>query len=73
MNNVYDKAAANRAAARNINRQNRATALKNWGSILRNDKQYAMDRVRMEALDPMMKYGYQNDAKLREMLNEYLG
>lgn len=73
MNNVYDKAAANRAAARNINRQNKATALKNWGSILRNDKQYAMDRVRMEALDPMMKYGYQNDGKLREMLNEYLG
>ena len=73
MNNVYDKAAANRAAARNINRQNKATALKNWGSILRNDKQYAMGRVRMEALDPMMKYGYQNDAKLREMLNEYLG
>ena len=73
MNNVYDKAAANRAAARNINRQNRATALKNWGSILRNDKQYAMDRVRMEALDPMMKYGYQNDAKLKEMLQELIG
>lgn len=73
MNNVYDKAAANRATARNINRQNRATALKNWGSILRNDKQYAMDRVRMEALDPMMKYGYQNDAKLKEMLQELIG
>ena len=73
MNNVYDKAAANRAAARNINRQNKATALKNQGSILRNDKQYATDRVRMEALDPMLSYGYQNDAKLREMLNEYLG
>lgn len=73
MNNVYDQAAANRAAARNINRQNRATALKNWGSILRNDKQYAMDRVRMEALDPMMKYGYQNDARLKEMLQELIG
>ena len=73
MNSVYDKSAANRATARNINRQNRATALKNWGSILRNDKQYAMDRVRMEALDPMMKYGYQNDAKLKEMLQELIG
>lgn len=73
MNNVYDKAAANRAAARNINRQNKATALKNWGSILRNDKQYTMDRVRMEALDPMLKYGYQNDAELRRLIQEQIG
>ena len=73
MNDVYDKAAANRATARNINRQNKATALKNWGSILRNDKQYAMDRVRMEALDPMLKYGYQNDAELRRLIQEQIG
>lgn len=54
MNNVYDKAAANRATARNINRQNRATALKNWGQIRRDDKSYEMDRMKLQMLDPML-------------------
>jgi hypothetical protein len=54
MNNVYDKAAANRATARNINRQNRATALKNWGQIRRDDKAYEMDRMKLQMLDPML-------------------
>ena len=54
MNNVYDKAAANRATARNINRQNRATALKNWGQIRIDDKAYEMDRMKLQMLDPML-------------------
>ena len=60
MNNVYDKAAANRATARNINRQNVATALKNWGQIRRDDKAYEMDRMKLQMLDPMLQYGYEN-------------
>ena len=39
MNDVYDKADANRAAARNINRQNRSQSIKNLGQILRDYKQ----------------------------------
>ena len=60
MNGVYDKEAANRAIARNINRQNRATALKNWGQIRRDDKAYEMDRMKLQMLDPMLQYGYEN-------------
>ena len=60
MNNVYDKSAANRATARNINRQNRATALKNWGQIRRDDKAYEMDKMKLQMLDPMLQYGYEN-------------
>ena len=60
MNNVYDKAAANRATARNINRQNVATALKNWGQIRRDDKAYEMDKMKLQMLDPMLQYGYEN-------------
>lgn len=73
MNSVYDKVAANRAAARNINRQNMATALKNWGQILKDDKQYANERIKTEALTPLMKYAYENDEKLRSMIIERLG
>lgn len=60
MNNVYDKAAANRATARNINRQNRATALKNWGQITKDAKQFEMDRMKLDMLEPLFQYGYQN-------------
>lgn len=60
MNGVYDKEEANRAIARNINRQNRATALKNWGQIRRDDKAYEMDRMKLHMLDPMLQYGYEN-------------
>lgn len=73
MNTVYDKVAANRAAARNINRQNMATALNNWGQILKDDKQYANERIKTEALTPLMKYAYENDEKLRSMIIERLG
>lgn len=60
MNSVYDKEAANRATARNINRQNVATALKNWGQIRRDDKAYEMDKMKLQMLDPMLQYGYEN-------------
>ena len=73
MNNVYDKVAANRAAARNINRQNKATALHNWGQILKDDKLYANEQIKAEALTPLMKYAYENDEKLRSMIIERLG
>lgn len=38
MNSVYDKDAANRASARNINRKNYTSALNNYGQMLRDDK-----------------------------------
>ena len=60
MNDVYDKVAQNRATARNINRQNVATALKNWGQIRRDDKAYEMDKMKLQMLDPMLQYGYEN-------------
>ena len=60
MNSVYDKTAANRAAARNINRQNRAAALSNYGQMLKDDKQFAMDTMKLQMMEPMMQYGYEN-------------
>lgn len=60
MNDVYNKTAANRAAARNINRQNRAAALSNYGQMLRDDKQFAMDTMKLQMMEPMMQYGYEN-------------
>ena len=70
MNNVYDKAAANRAAARNINRQNRATALNNWGQILRDDKLNKVERMKFEALKPAINATYE-DNSAAEMYNMY--
>lgn len=60
MNNVYDKAAANRAAARNINRQNVATALSNWGQIRKDNKARQMDELRLQMTEPLLQYGYEN-------------
>lgn len=60
MNEVYNKTAANRAAARNINRQNRAAALSNYGQMLKDDKQFAMDTMKLQMMEPMMQYGYEN-------------
>ena len=69
MNDVYDKTAANVAAARNINRQNRVTALNNWGQIRRDAKQYEMDKLKIAAASPMWKYGMENYDELMKMLN----
>lgn len=69
MNDVYDKTAANVAAARNINRQNKATALNNWGQIRKDAKQYEMDKLKIAAASPMWKYGMENYDELMKMLN----
>ena len=60
LNDVYNKSAQNRAAARNINRQNRATALSNLGTMLSDDKKMAMDKLRLQTIEPMLQYAYQN-------------
>ena len=60
LNDVYNKSAQNRATARNINRQNRAAALSNWGTMLSDDKKMAMDKLRLQTIEPMLQYGYQN-------------
>lgn len=69
-NREMDMNAANRATARNINRQNRSTALNNWGKILRNKKQYAMDDVRMAALEPLLQYAYENQGQIKKLVNK---
>lgn len=69
MNDVYNKTAANVAAARNINRQNRATALNNWGQIRKDAKQYEMDKLKIAAASPMWKYGMENYDELMKTLN----
>ena len=68
-NKESDINAANRASARNINRQGRATALKNWGQILRNEKQYAMDDVPIAALEPLLQYAYENPEQIKKLIN----
>jgi hypothetical protein len=75
MNDVYNKTAQNRAAARNINRQNRAAWLSNWGTILRDDKQFAADsqnkELQTEALKPLIQSVYENSDTLIPMLAQY--
>ena len=48
LNDVYNREAQNRATARNINRQNRVVALKNWGQIRRDEK---LQDVQLSALN----------------------
>lgn len=73
MNDVYNKAAANRATARNINRQNRAAALNNYGQMLRDDRQYSMDTMKLNMLEPLLSYGTENSdtiiKKARKIIN----
>lgn len=75
MNDVYNKSAQNRAAARNINRQNKAAWLSNWGTILRDDKQFAADlqnkELQTEALKPLIQSVYENSDTLIPMLAQY--
>lgn len=70
MNSVYDKAAANRATARNINRQNAATALKNWGTMLSDDKRMAVERMKFKMLQPAIRSTYE-DATANDLINIY--
>ena len=60
LNDVYEKDAANRAAARNINRQNLSTSVNNFGQILRDRKLYKMDKLKTDALKPLFEYGYKD-------------
>ena len=75
MNNVYDKAAANRAAARNINRQNRTTALNNYGAMLSDDKKMKVEaqnnRLKAKILEPFIESVYENSDELIPMLAPY--
>ena len=70
MNDVYNKTAANRAAARNINRQNRAAALNNYGAMLSDDKKMAMERMKFNILKPAIKSTYE-DATANDLINMY--
>lgn len=70
MNEVYNKTAANRAAARNINRQNRAAALSNYGQMLSDDKKMAMERMKFNILKPAIKSTYE-DATANDLINMY--
>lgn len=75
MNEVYNKTAANRAAARNINRQNRAAALNNYGQMLRDDKLLAMEqqnkKLKTKILEPFVKAVYENSDELMPMITQY--
>ena len=75
LNDVYNKSAQNRAAARNINRQNRAAWLDNWGTILRDDNQFAADAqtkaLQTEILKPLIQSVYENSDTLMPMLAQY--
>ena len=75
MNDVYDKNAANRATARNINRQNIAAALSNYGQILRDDKLLATEsqnnKLKTKILEPFVKAVYENSDELVPMITQY--
>ena len=70
MNNVYDKVAANRTTARNINRQNVSAALTNYGQMLSDDKKMAMERMKFNILKPAIRSTYE-DATANDLMNMY--
>ena len=70
MNNVYDKVAANRATARNINRQNVSAALTNYGQMLSDDKKMAIERMKFNILKPAIRSTYE-DATTNDLMNMY--
>lgn len=55
MNDVYDKVAQNKAAARNINRQNMSAMLGNWGQISRDGKLLNMQKGVLNMYAPAIK------------------
>ena len=75
MNKVYDQSAANRATARNINRQNRVAALSNYGQMLFNDKQFYADvldkKLKTKLLEPFIQSVYENSDELMPALAQY--
>ena len=70
MNEVYNKTAANRASARNINRKNRTAALNNWGAILNDDDKKAIERMKFAALKPAIQSTYE-DASANDIYKWY--
>ena len=70
LNDVYNKSAQNRATARNINRQNRAAALSNFGTMLSDDKKMAMERMKFNILKPAIRSTYE-DATANDLMNMY--
>lgn len=70
MNKVYDQSATNRATARNINRQNRAAALSNFGTMLSDDKKMAMEKMKFNILKPAIRSTYE-DATVNDLMNMY--
>lgn len=75
LNNVFDKTAANRATARNINRQNRAAALSNYGQMRIDDKKSYIDtydkKLKTKLLEPFIKSVYENSDELMPVLTQY--
>lgn len=69
-NKETDMNAANRATARNINRQNKAAALKTWGQINNDQNKRKMDKLRIAAAAPMFEYGMENYDEMVKMLTE---
>ena len=70
LNDVYNKSAQNRATARNINRQNRAAALSNFGTMLSDGKKMAMERMKFNILKPAIRSTYE-DATANDLMNMY--
>lgn len=70
LNDVYNKSAQNRATARNINRQNRAAALSNFGTMLSDDKKMAMERMKFNILKPAIRSTYE-DTTANDLMNMY--
>ena len=70
MNDVYNKTAANRAAARNINRKNVASTLNNWGTMLNDNDKKAIERMKFAALKPAIQSTYE-DASANDIYKWY--
>lgn len=70
MNDVYNKTAANRAAARNINRKNIASTLNNWGTMLNDNDKKAIERMKFAALTPAIQSTYE-DASANDIYKWY--
>lgn len=67
---MYNREAQNRAAARNINMRNRIAALNNYGQMLSDDKQMAMERMKFAALKPAIAATY-DDATANDIMDMY--
>lgn len=61
---------ANRAAARSVKSQRRAEAMKNWGQVLRDKNQQAMDDMRMIMIEPLLQYAYENPEAIKKIYNK---